>query len=310
MTNQTLIECDKLSKRYRDFYALKDLSFRLDQPSIVGLIGKNGAGKTTLLRILSGLYHPSEGSAKILGSESYDSELRAINAILIDDTMTFPKFMKLKDILREFSAYYPNWDNERALKLIEYFKLPLDRAHHKLSKGMKSTFNAILGLAANCAITLMDEPTTGMDANARVAFYEIILNEFMAFPRLIIVSSHMIQELENLISDVILIKHGVLVMHEPAESLIEKSWILYGDADAVAAVSNGKTVFKSEKILNKTQCMLYGALSADDLKFLADNETEYSHMTLNDVGIYLSEDDNRQKLSDIYADTAASENRS
>jgi len=213
------IVCQEVTKRFRSHKVLKNMSFTIDEDKITGLIGRNGAGKSTLLKILAGHQRVTSGNVQIFREQPFNNLKVACNLIFIEDTMSFPDIFKLYDIFRMANDFFPNWQDELARKLLAYAKISEKNYHHNLSKGQKSTFNLIYGLATRCKITLLDEPMNGMDEAIRSDMYRAILKEYIAFPRSIIISSHHLQEVEHLLENVLLINQGQVTLNAPLEEV-------------------------------------------------------------------------------------------
>lgn len=234
-----VVECLDVSKSYRTVRAVDNLTFSLAANTITGLIGRNGAGKTTLLKLIAGYLRPTAGKVTVFGQEPFDNIQVAANLIFVDDRMTFPASFTLHEILQTVGEFYPNWDNELALKLMDYFALNPRYSHSWLSKGTQSTFNAIVGLAARCPLTIFDEPTSGMDAAVRKDFYRALLKEYMGHPRTVILSSHLLNEIENILEDVLLIQNGTKRLHLPIDELNDYALGLRGSAAQVGRLLDG-----------------------------------------------------------------------
>lgn len=145
-----VIQCNELTKEYGKLKAVHNLSFYINANTITGVIGRNGAGKTTLLKLLAGFYRKTEGDVKVFGQDPFNNLNVSANLMFVDDQMKFPPSLPLVDILTVASDFYENWNDEIAKGLFNYFGFHEKQMHHKLSKGMKSTFNMIIGLAARC----------------------------------------------------------------------------------------------------------------------------------------------------------------
>ncbi|SHN53792.1 ATP-binding cassette domain-containing protein [Desulfitobacterium chlororespirans] len=223
----------ELYKRYGKVQALGDVSFAIEENTITGLIGRNGTGKTTLLKMMAGHLKPTQGKLRVFAQNPFDNLDVAGKVFLVDDTMAFPDSFTLQDILREVAVFYPNWNSQIAQGLLEYFLLNPQQRHSNLSKGSKSTFNAILGIAARCPLTLLDEPTTGMDSAVRKDFYRVLLKDYLEQPRTIILSSHLLGELEDILEDILLLNQGGLLMHKPILDLKQYALGFRGSAQAL-----------------------------------------------------------------------------
>jgi ABC-2 type transport system ATP-binding protein len=215
----SVIECENLIKEQGQLKALNDLSFTIEENTITGLIGRNGAGKTTLLKILAGFWRSTSGEVKVFENRPFNNLLVSANTIYIDDQMDFPTALTLKEVLKEAGRFYELWDQQLAQRLFDYFSFHPKQIHQNLSKGKKSTFNMIIGLASRCPLTMFDEPTTGMDAAVRKDFYRALLKDYIAHPRTIIISSHHLEEVEDLLEDVLLLESGKNHLHLPMDEL-------------------------------------------------------------------------------------------
>lgn len=205
----SVIQCEDLTKSFGKLKAIDHLSFEIEENKITGLIGRNGAGKTTLLKMIAGYLKPTSGELKVFSEKPFNSLNVSANTMFVDDTMTFSDSMTLVDILIEVASFYPNWNSSLASGLFDYFSFNPNQPHNNLSKGSKSTFNSILGIASRCPLTIFDEPTTGMDSAVRKDFYRALLKDYLEYPRTIILSSHLLSELEEILEDILLINHGM-----------------------------------------------------------------------------------------------------
>lgn len=228
-----VIESRELAKSYNKFHALNNLTFTIEENKITGLIGRNGAGKTTLLKLLAGYLKPTKGELKVFSYNPFNQLEVSGKCILVDDNMVFPDSYTLVDLLKEVAPFYPNWNSNLAHGLFDYFRLnPLQR-HSNLSKGSKSIFNAIIGISSRCPLTLMDEPTTGMDSAVRKDFYRALLKDYLEHPRTVILSSHLLGELEEILEDVLLLDEGKQCLHLPILELKEYAIGLRGAAEII-----------------------------------------------------------------------------
>lgn len=239
----SVVECSGLTKTFGRTTALHNLTLALEPNTITGLIGRNGAGKTTLLKIIAGYLLPSAGSVRVFGENPFNSIKVSANTIFADDNMVLPASMNLGEIMAGAGRFYANWDQKLALGLFEYFDLHPGQYHGQLSKGTRSAFNTILGLAARCPLTIFDEPTTGMDAAVRKDFYRALLKDFLQHPRTIILSSHLLNEVNKILDAIILIKEGEKRLYAPIDELREYAVGLQGKEEAVAEMAKDTEVF-------------------------------------------------------------------
>lgn len=206
---------------YGQSKAINNVSFTMEANKLTGIIGRNGAGKTTLLKMLAGYIQPTSGTVTVFSKQPFNNLHVSANSILVDDKMNFPPTLTLNEILQVGQMFYPNWDSQLASGLFRYFQLNPKQNHGALSKGMKSTFNMIVGLASRCSLTIFDEPTTGMDAAVRSDFYRALLKDYLSFPRTILLSSHHIDEVEDILEDMILINNGTISLYDSVDTVKE-----------------------------------------------------------------------------------------
>ena len=216
-----MITCTDLTKRYQSDHALVNFNCTIQENTITGVIGRNGAGKTTFMKLIAGYLKKTSGDLGVMGENPFTSLKVSANSIFIDDQMSLPTSLNLTELLESFATFYPNWNGELAKELMTYFNLPQKAYIQSLSKGMRSTFQAIIGFAARCPLTIYDEPTTGMDAAVRKDFYRALLKDYLAFPRTILLSSHHLEEIEDLLEDVLIIHNQHAFLHTPISDLKE-----------------------------------------------------------------------------------------
>ena len=241
-----MITCHNVRKSYKTD-VLTDITFSVDEPKIIGLIGRNGVGKSTLFKLLAGHSKVTSGDIKLFDEQPFNNLFVAANTILIDEKMTFPATLSLGNILKQAKCFYVNFALERALNLVEYAKLPLKGYHHQLSRGQRATFNLIYALCTRCAVTLLDEPMNGMDEAIRDDFYRAILKEFMEVPRVIIISSHHLKEMEHLLEEIILLDDGIVKKHDSIEVFQQYAMRVRGMKEEMEPLLVGETVLAEKQ---------------------------------------------------------------
>lgn len=284
----TVIQFKNVRKTYRTHQVLKNMDFNIRQNVLTGIIGRNGVGKTTLMKIIGGFIEETSGDVEVFAVKPFNSLKVSANSIFIDDAMNFPESMTLADILKECARFYPNWDAGFAQKLVDYFGYFLHARHLHLSKGKKSTFNAIIGLAARCPLTIFDEPTTGMDSAVRKDFYRALLKAYIAHPRTILLSSHHIEEIEDLLEDVLLVHEGRAYFHGPIPELQEMFITLTGTNEQLTTYTAEKEVVDRSTVGPYPKWTVKNEFSEQELEHMTANGLRVDSVSANDAYIALT----------------------
>ncbi|HHY73225.1 MAG TPA: ABC transporter ATP-binding protein [Bacillus bacterium] len=285
----TVVECNQLTKVYRRQRALHNVSFSIEKNTITGLIGRNGAGKTTLLKIIAGFYKQTAGEVLVFGEAPFNNLKVSQNMIFIDDQMILPPALNLSEILVEASSFYPNWDMTIAQGLFDYFSFDPKQYHQKLSKGMKSTFNTIIGLAARVPFTIFDEPTTGMDAAVRKDFYRALLKDYLEHPRTILLSSHLLNEIEDLLEYILLIDKGEKRLHMTVEDLKQFAIGVSGPSNLLDDWTNGNEIFFKKQVgANGSYVVVKNDFSDELLEQAKQRGLQITAVSAEDVCMYVT----------------------
>ena len=277
------IELKNISKKYKDKTVLRNVSLEMNEPKIYALLGRNGAGKTTLMNIIAGHLLPTSGEYTINGADPFDNREVIKHICLIKETNNFHRDMKVKDVLKSYENLYENWNSELVAELLEVYHLPLKARVKTLSKGMESALGVIVGLASRAKITIFDEPYIGMDAAARQKFYDILLDIYEKEERIIIFSTHLIDEASLLFQEIFIIKDGKIILQEEAESIRSNAHSVTGTTTDVKAYIADKNVLATKQLANLMTAYLYG----EQTKLPKTLEVE--GIPIQDVMIYLTE---------------------
>jgi ABC-2 type transport system ATP-binding protein len=219
MTMTTIIEAKDLSKRYGRFLALDRVSFSLGSGRIVGLIGRNGAGKTTALKAILGLTS-YEGSVRVLGLEpSGDRNALMSQVCFIADAAVLPRWLSVRQALDYVAGVHPRFDRKRAEDFLATTSIRRSSRVGELSKGMITQLHLALILAIDARVLVLDEPTLGLDLIYRRQFYDTLLNDYLDKERTILLTTHQVEEVENLLTDVLFIDRGRVVLDTSVEDL-------------------------------------------------------------------------------------------
>ena len=296
----SVISCTGLTKNFRRVKAVNGLSFTIEENRITGLIGPNGAGKTTLLKIIAGFLRVSSGKVTVFSEDPFNSLKVSSNMIFIDENMKFAPSFSLSEIMLAASSFYKNWDMELAKGLFDYFSLDPKQQHHNLSKGMRSTFNMIIGLAARCPLTIFDEPTSGMDAGVRKDFYRALLRDYLQNPRNIIFSSHLLSEVEDVLEDILLLQNGQKRLHLPSSDLKGFAVALRDKTEIISDLTAGQEVYYQKSVGKDHSYVVIRRDAADGLaKRISAAGVEVLPVKSDDLCVYLTTR-NRGGIDDVF----------
>lgn len=211
-----LLKITNVTKKYHHFKALNNVSMTLESGKIIGLLGPNGSGKTTLIKIINGLLKDYEGEVLVDG-KNVGIDSRKIISYLPDENY-FQDWMYIKDVLSIFSDLYEDFDKENCLTLMNRFKLDKGMKIKEMSKGMKEKFQLSLVMSRKAKLYILDEPIAGVDPAAREVILDVILNNYEE-DALVLISTHLIRDLETIFDDVVFLKDGEIVLHQSTEDL-------------------------------------------------------------------------------------------
>lgn len=246
MTN--VIEVRGLSKHFGSVRAVDDVTFTVAENKICGLLGRNGAGKTTLMQLLTGQDFATSGTIEVFGQSPVENAKVLQNISFIKESQRYPEDFRAKHVFKSAPWFFANWDADFAERLIDDFRLPLDRRVKKLSRGQLSSIGVIVGLAARAPLTFFDEPYLGLDAVARSIFYDRLLEDYAEHPRTVLLSTHLIDEVSNLLEHVLVIDKGRIIIDEDAETLRGSATTVVGTSTAVERFVAGRDVLHRDGI--------------------------------------------------------------
>jgi len=260
-----IVRVDGVTKRYGAVRAVDDVSLSLEEHRVYGLLGRNGAGKTTLMSLLTGQDFASEGRIEVFGATPVEHAGVLQQLCFIRESQRYPDDFKPKHVFRSAPWFFPNWDAAFAERLVGEFRLPLNRPIKKLSRGQLSAVGVIVGLASRAPLTFFDEPYLGLDAAARQLFYDRLLADIAERPRTIVLSTHLIDEVSDLLEHVLVIDQGRLVVDSDAEALRGSAANVVGPREAVEAFVAGREVLHRDGV---------GGLASVTVARLAPQERE------------------------------------
>ena len=215
-----LVACIQLTNLYGRKEALQNVDLTIEPGHIIGLLGPNGSGKTTLIKLICGLLQPTEGEVLINGNRPGVDSKAAIS--YLPDKMYFADWMKVSDLMSFFEDFYKDFDRVKAENMCQTLGISLDDKMKKLSKGNKEKVQLILVMIRKAQLYLLDEPIAGVDPAARDFILDTILNNYNE-EGTVIISTHLIADIEKILDEVVFIQKGRILKHEWVDDLREQS---------------------------------------------------------------------------------------
>ena len=291
-----LIRVENVHFAYRDHAVFKNVTTQFEAGKTYGLLGRNGVGKTTFLSLLIGARLATEGKVFFEGKSLYENE-RAMASMGMfyqrNDVDRETDNTKVEDLFKQTQLFRENFDLDYAKELAQKFKINTSKRISKLSKGSEAAVQVIIGLASRLPVTIFDEVYLGMDAPSRTLFYSELLDEQERFPRTIIISTHLVSEMEHLFEEVLILKNGRFIVDEAYQSLIEKGHTITGDSEAIEEVMRGygyKVI--GEQTLGQTKAVsIYGEMDEQTRHQCAVKNLRISQISLQDLFIALTEEE-------------------
>jgi ABC-2 type transport system ATP-binding protein len=266
-----IIKARALTKSYRGVRALDAVSFDVAAGRIVGLIGPNGAGKTTALKAILGLTH-YEGELTVLGKNPYverDSLMREV--CFIADVAVLPRWLRVWQALDFVAGVQPRFDRARAQSFLNKTDIKSDSRVRELSKGMVTQLHLALILAIDARLLVLDEPTLGLDLLFRRQFYDTLVNDYFDKDRTILITTHQVEEIENLLTDVIFIQKGRLALTSSVEDLTTRYVQLTATPEQARRARQLQPFYERE-VFGRV-ALFYDGRTADELKEFGDLRT-------------------------------------
>lgn len=241
-----MIELKQVTKQYGQATVLKNITLTVDEPGIYCLLGRNGAGKTTLLKSIAGYQNITSGTIQVDGKPITTSTLDTGVSYIENFAKHFN--LPVRKLLRIASEVNPNYDYDFASEMMERFELDGKKKFNHLSLGMKTMVSTIICLASNKEVILLDEPVLGFDAIMRVEFYDMLTESFQKHPRIIIVSTHIIEEIAKTIQKLIIIDKGSVRFFDTLQSVETKAFSISGLQKDVEAATRGLHVIGQDTV--------------------------------------------------------------
>jgi ABC-2 type transport system ATP-binding protein len=261
-----LISITGLNKSYGKKHVVSDVNLSVHKGQILGLVGPNGAGKTTCLQSLLGLTD-FEGDINVLGHHPRKDREKMLNDVAyISDVAILPKWLKVSQALTYMNDVHPNFDIEKARGFLAKTNIDMNDKVKALSKGMVTQLHLSLVLAVDAKVLVLDEPTLGLDILTRRQFYTHLLEDFYTEDKCILITTHQIEEIEHILTDVAFIQEGKIVIAESTENIRERFTLLTVTQDNVEQAKQLKPLF-SNSLMGLTT-MLFDNQKNEDLQVL------------------------------------------
>jgi len=264
----SLVDARGVSKNFGSTRAVDNVSFEIEKGKILGLIGPNGAGKTTLLKAVLGLTD-CEGHLSVLGFDPFRQRKQLMqNICFIADVAVLPRWIKVSQILDYVEAIHPNFSRSRAEGLLQQTKVQAGARVKELSKGMVTQLHLSIIMAIDAKLLVLDEPTLGLDILFRKEFYANLLNDYFDEERTILITTHQVEEIENLLTDIMFINDGKILLDSSMDTLGDTYIELQASGDD-AQKARGLGPIAESEMFGKS-VMLFEGVSREHLVGLGD----------------------------------------
>ena len=240
------IRVDHVSKSFGKAKALDDVSLSFEHGKIHALLGRNGAGKSTLLGLIANRLVPTSGRILVDGEPAADNARALTKLYCMNDKKMYPENLRLDNLFKEMGRFYEGFDRTAAAGFAEAFGLDLRKKIGSLSTGYRSIYQLALSLDAD--YLLLDEPVLGLDANHRELFYKLLLDDYLEKQRTVIIATHLIEEVANLVEQVTIVDRGRVLLASSAEELRASGYSVSGRTADVAAYCAGMEVLDVEEL--------------------------------------------------------------
>jgi len=267
----SLVSARGVTKRFGSFVAVDNVSFEIEAGKILGLIGPNGAGKTTLLKALLGLTD-CEGELSVMGLDPFKQRKKLMqNICFIADVAVLPRWIKVTQLLDYVEAIHPNFSRERAEELLRQTKIKSTSKVKELSKGMVTQLHLSIIMSIDAKLLVLDEPTLGLDIIFRKEFYANLLNDYFDEGRTILVTTHQVEEIENLLTDVMFINDGKILLDLPMDAIAD-NYVEIAASGEKANRARGLGPIAEGQMFGKS-VMLFEGVSREHLEGLGEIRT-------------------------------------
>lgn len=263
-----VIESSGLTKRYKDRLALDNCDFRVETGRIVGLIGPNGAGKTTALKAILGLTS-YDGRLSVLGLDPFTQRHKLMQDVcFIADVAILPRWIRVREAISYVEGVHPRFDRAKCERFLSATQIKMQSRVRELSKGMIAQLHLALVMSIDARLLILDEPTLGLDILYRRRFYEQLLNDYFDESRTILVTTHQVEEIEHILTDLLFIKDGRIALADTMENVAERYCQVLVGSDKLEQARSLNPIAE-RKMLGKS-AFLYDGLTTERAQQLGE----------------------------------------
>lgn len=276
-----MLKLKNITKKYGNHVVLNDITINFDNPEgVYGILGRNGVGKTTLMKIIFNMITRYQGQIELNGEITKNNDELLKNMVYSGGEVNkYNSFYqgKIKDLLKAYRMMYDSFDQGYAESMLDKYGISTKQKFSKLSTGNKTLVQNTIGLATRAPITILDEPTNGLDSVNRQTFFQFMMEDYADHPRLFMLSTHLIQEVENYLTDVVILKDSSILIADTLERIQLKSHL----------VSNyqleNKVVISETTFGSRTEQIIYDDLSDHDINTIKANGGEVKPINLQQL---------------------------
>lgn len=283
------IEIKNISKSYGNKTVLDNISLTIEEGKIYGLLGCNGAGKTTLLNAITNRTFIDNGEILINGENIYENDNAISNVYYMTEKNLIPDDMKIKDIFKYTKDFYPNFDIEYANILSNKFKLNTNKRIKELSTGYRSICKLITCLSSGANFLFFDEPVLGLDAKHRDMFYKELLSLYTEKQNTIIISTHIIEEISDLLERVIILNNSKIIENENVEDLLSRAYAVSGKDNLIDKYIVDKNVIAIDVLGSFKKATILQEKTKEDLDYIKELQLEVNKVELQKLFINLTD---------------------
>jgi ABC-2 type transport system ATP-binding protein len=284
----SMIEIKNVSKNFGKTDALKNVSLTFSPDKIYGLLGRNGAGKTTLINIINNKIFTTSGEVLVDGETAVENDHAQSKIFCMTEKNVHPGDMRVKEGFRWTREFYPGFDMEYAYTLAQKFKLDTDMKVKALSTGYSSIFKLVLTLASGAAVIIFDEPVLGLDANHRELFYRELISYYSEHPKTVVISTHLIDEVAQVLEEVVILKNGEVILAQPIELVLQLAYTISGGSASVEKYAQGKNVIREESIGNFKSATIFQKRNSADKELVRELGLEITPARFQELFVSLT----------------------